>query len=387
MNTIVTKISNTNNDMLKMEKRVRDLEKLTSSLMTSLTNEIESRKQLEQGTLSSQSGHSAQINTLKDGIAQLGQVVSESLEDFKQKITQDTSDKTTKLYAFIEDKMKLFDYYDKKNAENDFRKNNFENETKSRLCSIENEVKESLKQFRDELNTNTARIDFIEKKCVDNYNIIKEDLSVLTKEMLNIKNQLISLNKFKDSTVDNFKNVHSDFLHQEETIGNFVSKVNFSLNEFDNKIQSYEASLKTQTETFNDVKEEIYGHIDILDSKLHSKLKEMNDLIFKQSTLQCKEIDNFENHVLTEQQKFTEYMEGSFDKQNENMKKLFDYTNQDLDIVKGKVETLEENMNSIKNRFFANLNEAEEFLTKKYEGLFRMISSQGLNTTNNSSKL
>ena len=168
MNTIVTKISNTNNDMLKMEKRVRDLEKLTSSLMTSLTNEIESRKQLEQGTLSSQSGHSAQINTLKDGIAQLGQVVSESLEDFKQKITQDTSDKTTKLYAFIEDKMKLFDYYDKKNAENDFTKNNFENETKSRLCSIENEVKESLKQFRDELNTNTARIHFIEKKCVDN---------------------------------------------------------------------------------------------------------------------------------------------------------------------------------------------------------------------------
>ena len=204
MNTIVTKISNTNNDMLKMEKRVRDLEKLTSSLMTSLTNEIESRKQLEQGTLSSQSGHSAQINTLKDGIAQLGQVVSESLEDFKQKITQDTSDKTTKLYAFIEDKMKLFDYYDKKNAENDFTKNNFENKTKSRLRSIENEVKESLKQFRDELNTNTARIDFIEKKCVDNYNIIKEDLSVLTKEMLNIKNQLISLNKFKDSTVDNF---------------------------------------------------------------------------------------------------------------------------------------------------------------------------------------
>ena len=44
-------------------------------------------------------------------------------------------------------------------------------------------------------------------------------------------------------------------------------------------------------------------------------------------------------------------------------------------------------MNSIKNQFFANLNEAEEFLTKKYEGLFRMISSQGLNTTNNSSKL
>lgn len=387
MNTIVTKISNTNNDMLKMEKRVRDLEKLTSSLMTSLNNEIESRKQLEQGTLSSQSGHSAQINTLKDGIDQLGQVVSDSLEDFKQKITQDTSDKTTKLYAFIEDKMKLFDYYDKKNAENDFTKNNFENETKSKLCSIENELKESLKQFKEELNTNTARIDFIEKKCIDNYNIIKEDLSVLTKEMLSIKNQLISLNKFKDSTVDNFKSVHSDFLHQEETIENFVSKVNFSLNEFDNKMQSYETSIKTQTETFNDVKEEIYGHIDILDSKLHSKLKEMNDLIYKQSTLQCKEIDNFENHILTEQQKFTEYMEGSFDKQNENMKKLFDYTNQDLDIVKGKVDNLEENLSNIKNQFFANLNEAEEFLTKKYEGLFRMISNQGLNTTANSSKL
>ena len=126
MNSIVSKISTTNNGMMKMEKRIKDLETLTNSIFSTLNSEIESRKQLEQGHISSQSGNIAQIKTLKEGIEQLGQVVSESLEDFKQKITQDTSNKTSKVYSFVEEKMKLFEYYDKKNAENDFTKQNFE---------------------------------------------------------------------------------------------------------------------------------------------------------------------------------------------------------------------------------------------------------------------
>lgn len=385
MNSIVSKISTTNNGMMKMEKRIKDLETLTNSIFSTLNSEIESRKQLEQGHISSQSGNVAQIKTLKEGIEQLGQVVSESLEDFKQKITQDTSNKTSKVYSFVEEKMKLFEYYDKKNAENDFTKQNFENETKSRLYSLENEVKNSLKQLRDELNTNTARIDFIEKKCVDNYNIIKEDLGLLSKEMLNLKNELIALNKFKDNTISNFKNVRTDIIQHEEMINNFASKVNFSLSEFENKIKSYEESIKAQNENFDGIKNEIFGHIDVIDSKLNTKLKEINDLLFKQSSMQCKELDNFENHILTEQDKFTKYIQNRYDEQNENMKKLFDYTNEDLKMVKNKTDALENAMSNIKNQFFSNLNEAEEFLTKKYEGLFRIINSSGMVTSTSNS--
>ena len=55
-------------------------------------------------------------------------------------------------------------------------------------------------------------------------------------------------------------------------------------------------------------------------------------------------------------------------------------------MVKNKTDVLENNMSNIKNQFFSNLSEAEEFLTKKYEGLFRIINSSGMMTsTSNSS--
>ena len=141
--------------------------------------------------------------------------------------------------------------------------------------------------------------------------------------MLNLKNELIALNKFKDNTISNFKNVRTDVIHQEEMINNFVSKVNFSLSELENKIKSYEENIKAQNDNFNNVRNEIFGHIDVIDSKLNSKLKEINDIIFKQSSMQCKELDNFENHILTEHDKFTKYIQNRYDEQNENMKKLF----------------------------------------------------------------
>ena len=74
-----------------------------------------------------------------------------------------------------------------------------------------------------------------------------------------------------------------------------------------------------------------------------SKMKELDGLIYKQSKLQCSEIDNFEKHMLNEQENFTRFIQGRFDEQNASMKQLIDYLGDDIRMIKNKVDMRQHN--------------------------------------------
>ena len=338
MNTIASKISTTSNELLKIEKRIKELESQSTQLAFQLQQEISSRQKLESSSLSHQSGFSSQIQTLKEGIEQLGQVVNDSIDDFKKSILHETSEKNAKIKAYVDDKTKLFNYYDKKVAENDFAKQNFENEIKNKLYAIESTVKTSVQQIKDEMALTTKRVERFEKVVNDNYSSLKSEMDSLSKEMSSIKNELICLGSFRNSTVENFKAVQSDLIHQDETMTNFINRVNCCLREFEAKTKDYENNFLNQNETLSNVKDEIYRHVEIIDTKLNSKIKEIDGLIYKQTTLQCSEIDNFEKHMLNEQDNFTRFIQSRFDEQNASMKQLIDYLGDDIRMIKNKVD-------------------------------------------------
>ena len=56
------------------------------------------------------------------------------------------------------------------------------------------------------------------------------------------------------------------------------------------------------------------------------------------------------------------------------MKKLFDYTNEDIDILKSKTENLENSLNKLRTDIFKGINETEEFLEKKYDSLLQVVN-------------
>ena len=62
------------------------------------------------------------------------------------------------------------------------------------------------------------------------------------------------------------------------------------------------------------------------------------------------------------------------DKQNENIKQLIKYTNDDIDILKEKNVSLEHSMNVLRADLLKNVNEFEGFLSKKYDSLYRIVN-------------
>ena len=386
MNSVIKKVTNQDSDIKKLEKRINDLENLTTNLSILLEEEKTKRKGFEENALTKQTGNYQQIENLKNAIDELSNLLNQSIEDIKLKTNNLLDDRCNKLQNMIDKKIKIFDIYDKKTAENEFNHKNFEDNINLKFFNLKSEVDSTFKNFREELNTSATRLDFFEKKLFDNFNTIKEEINNLNKDVLEIKNEITSLKLFKDNSNNNFRIIKSDMLNQEEIITNFTNKVTLMINEFDNKLNQFDIYFKKQNESLNSMKEDLISHITSSDNKLANKLNDLNDIIENYNNKQINEINNFEKHILDEEEKFNLFIQDKLSHENENNKKMLFYYGEEINNLKKKFEQLEKNQDNIKNQFFNNLNEAEEFLTKKYEGLFRMLSGKNLipNTNDNS---
>ena len=378
MNSVIKQVTNQTTDIKKLEKRINDLEDLSTTLSNQLNEEIVKRKNLEDNSITNQTGNQAQFETLKQAISQLSNLLNDSMEDIKLKTINIIDERSNKLQKMIDKKMQLFDIYDKKTAENEFNHKNFEDNINLKVFNLNNLFESTFKNFRQELNTNASRIDFFEKKFIENEKNMKDDILNLNKELLELKNEINSLKSFKENSNNNFRNIQSDILNQEEIITNFTNKVSVMISEYEGKLNQFDIYFKKQNESLNSMKEDLINHIKSSDNMISNKLSELNELIENYNNNQINEINNFEKHILDEEEKFNLFIQDKLNLESENCKKMLYFSREEIHNLKNKCEQLEKNQDNIKNQFFNNLNEAEEFLTKKYEGLFRMLSSQNL---------
>ena len=377
MNSIVKKVSTQNPDLKRMEKKINELENLTTSISMQLRDESTKRANFEENSLNNQTGNQNQIQTLKDAITQLGNLVNESIEEIKMKNKNDLNDQYKKLQNYIDNKIKFIDDLEKNNINDNINKKKFD-DVNLKIFNLNNEFQLNIKNIREELNGNISRIDFFEKKLIDNVNNIKEEIQILNKEIIDIKNEIRAFKSFKDNSNNNFRMIKGDILKQEELITTFTNKVSLMLNEFEEKISKYDNLIIEQSEKYNSIKDDIMSKFTIQDNKLSSKLLELNDIIQEYHTSQCNEINNFEEHILKEEEKFNKFIQDKLILESENLKKMFSYYDDDYNNLKVKMENLEQNHDVMKNKFFNNLCEVEEFFRNKYDSLFSMINTQNI---------
>ena len=377
MNSIVKKVSTQNPDLKRMEKKINELENLTTSISMQLRDESTKRANFEENSLNNQTGNQNQIQTLKDAITQLGNLVNESIEEIKMKNKNYLNDQYKKLQNYIDNKIKFIDDLEKNNINDNINKKKFD-DVNLKIFNLNNEFQLNIKNIREELNGNISRIDFFEKKLIDNVNNIKEEIQILNKEIIDIKNEIRAFKSFKDNSNNNFRMIKGDILKQEELITTFTNKVSLMLNEFEEKISKYDNLIIEQSEKYNSIKDDIMSKFTIQDNKLSSKLLELNDIIQEYHTSQCNEINNFEEHILKEEEKFNKFIQDKLILESENLKKMFSYYDDDYNNLKVKMENLEQNHDVMKNKFFNNLCEVEEFFRNKYDSLFSMINTQNI---------
>ncbi len=377
MNSIVKKVSTQNPDLKRMEKKINELENLTTSMSMQLRDESTKRANFEENSISNQTGNQNQIQTLKDAITQLGNLVNESIEEIKMKNKNDLNDQYQKLQNYIDNKIKYVnnDNLDVNYNDNNILQKNYE-ELNLKIFNLNNDFKNSFKNYKDELNSNITKIDYFEKKLTDNVNNIKEEIKIINKEILDIKNEIRGFKSFKENSNNNFRMIKGDILKQEEIITNFTNKITLMINEYEEKLRKFENDIIEQNKKYTSIKEDLISHITVQDNKITNKLIELNDIIQEFNVNQCNEINNFEKHILNEEDKFNQFIQDKINHENETFKKLFSYNDDKINEIKSKCDHLENNCDILKNQVLNNLSEIEEFFTKKYDSLFKIISTQ-----------
>ena len=122
MNSIVKKVSTQNSDLKRMEKKLNELENLTTSISMQLRDESTKRANFEENSISNQTGNQNQIQTLKDAITQLGNLVNDSIEELKMKSKNDFNEQYLKLQSYIDNKIKFINDLEKNNLNDNINK-------------------------------------------------------------------------------------------------------------------------------------------------------------------------------------------------------------------------------------------------------------------------
>ena len=380
MSKLSQQIPYNNITLSNLEKRISELENgfyyfnKKMQMQDESNNHFDFAKSQQIGN----SDNSFQIQNLNEKIDLIAKSTNDILAQFKQNITKDFSERASELKNLIEEKTMRIDTYDKKTQDNQFLHKSFENNLQSKLSTIETEIISSIKSITEDLNTNSAKIDFIEKKQIEYNNLIKEQISSINKKIINFQNEFNILNQFKDNSNENFAGMASDIMQQQEIINNFTSKILEKMNNFELNTEKNSKTIDDEIKNLIKWKDDIYKNIEMINDKTISEINKFCDDVNKDLKNNQNEINLMEKHITDEQKNFAKFLQEKNDDFERNINKNVGYASEDIKLLQKDMNNLQKNLEDFKDKTFEVVNDVEKYQNKKYDDLFRIMITNNL---------
>ena len=374
MNILNKKLSTANSLISKLEQRISSLESKYDSITKKFQEESNNRLELSKSSQKNNSNNSLQIKEMKEKIDSLSKSTNDALSQMKIDLTKQLDERTSLFQNIIQEKASLFDTLDKKaqNTEN----------IQSKLNLVENDILSMIKKISDDLDQNTIKIEFLEKRQNENFNATKEQISDINKKIMQFQNEFNINNKFKENTNNNFTAMANDIFQQQEIIQDFISKITEKINNFELNYEKNFLNLNEEISNVNKLKEEIYNNIEMINTKTINELNKFIEDTNNEIKNNKNEILFIEKHVTEEQSNFGNFIQEKITNYENSINKNLEYCDEDIKIVKKDVDLLKANFNDFKEKTFEAVNDIEKYQNKKYDDLFRILSGNNLIKSN-----
>ena len=374
MNILNKKLSTANSLISKLEQRISSLESKYDSITKKFQEESNNRLELSKSSQKNNSNNSLQIKEMKEKLDSLSKSTNEALSQMKIDLTKQLDERTSLFQNIIQEKASLFDTLDKKaqNTEN----------IQSKLNLVENDILSMIKKISDDLDKNTIKIEFLEKRQNENFNATKEQISDINKKIMQFQNEFNINNKFKENANNNFTAMANDIFQQQEIIQGFISKITEKINNFELNYEKNFLNLNEEISNINKLKEEIYNNIEMINTKTINELNKFIEDTNNEIKNNKNEILFIEKHVTEEQSNFGNFIQEKITNYENSINKNLEYCDEDIKIVKKDVDLLKINLNDFKEKTFEAVNDIEKYQNKKYDDLFRILSGNNLIKSN-----
>ena len=377
MNILSKKLSSANALISKLDQRISSLESKYDMITKKIQEESNNRLELAKSSQKNYSNNSIQnkeIKEIKEKMEFLSKTTNEALSQIKKDITKDLGERTTQFQKIIQEKSNLFDTLDKKtkNAEN----------MQSKLNLVENDILSIIKKISDELDQNSVKINFLEKRQNENFNSTKEQIMDINKKIMQFQNEYNSINKFKENTNENFTAMANDIIHQQELIKEFVSKISERIGNFELDYEKNYSKLNEEINNLIQFKEEIYNNIEMVNAKTINEINKFIEDISNEIKNNKNEILLIEKHVTEEQNNFGNFIQEKIGNYETSINKNLEYCDEDIKTIKKDIDSLKANLDDFKEKTFEAVNDIEKYQKKKYDDLFRILSGNNLIKSN-----
>lgn len=368
-------ISDINLDLMKINKKLQKHSDYQEHIQSILEEEIKLRLDVEKKTFLMNENLNSEITKMKFNISNFTQTINETLKEILKKLNDENQNVKSNLNEKNEEINKKMDEYELKIKKNQEEKSLKLMELEERIKLIE---ENNLNQFQNLQKNNMANMQELNniKNLVKNNNIlINDEINIIKKDITYIKNEIQALKGSKVNMDSDLNKLLKQIEYLNQKFEKTINDLNNTKIEIQTKINNYESANRLFQQNFSDIKENLLSHLDEMNNINKEDIIKIKDETFDQIKKIKNDMNQFNLNIIKENQKFIDYSQNQLQEHDDNLKKLFELTTDDIEVLKKKSDTLESLLKNTRNEMINNINSVEGFLTNRYDSIFKSFSS------------
>lgn len=370
-------ISDVNLDIIRINKKIDKQTDYQMHIQSLMEEEIKLRQEIEKKTFLINENLTAEVNKIKQNLTLFSNDIQENFKNNLQKVIDDNQMIKLKI-SEISDSIigKIMNEFEKKkniNKDEQFLKIQ---EIDEKVKLLEETTFAKYQNLQKNYMNNTQELTNI-KNLINNNNILfNDEINLIKNDISYLKNEIQLLKNTKINMCGDMGKILKEIEFVNQRFEKTLKDMNNNKIEIQTKLNNFESTNRLFEENFSNLKEEFLQHLDLINNKKQDDINEIKEQIFGQIKQMKIDMDKFNLNIIQENQKFIDYSQGQLQDHDSNMKKLFQFTTDDIEVLKKKSDTLESLLKNTRNEMINNINSIEGFLTKRYDSIFRSISSE-----------
>ena len=226
----------------------------------------------------------------------------------------------------------------------------------------------------EEINTGLTKINHMEKRFelfLENYN---KDMGVVKNALKQNKNNIENLGTGYKVLMEKYDNLYKNFNDTNININKFNYQTTILLKETQKKMDEYTDYFNNTKIELNKFENDLNNEYSLLKEVISEKIDEFDKNIKEFKNKLNIENDEFKKSIEDKQEKFINYIQSENNSYMHDAKKVQNSIEEQCSFIKKENIELNKNINEMKNSFFHNLNEIEQYFNRKYQSLFKAIN-------------
>ena len=228
----------------------------------------------------------------------------------------------------------------------------------------------------EEISMGLTKVNHLEKKFeifLDNFN---KDINIIKNNIKQNMDNIDNINSGNNILNEKFDNLYKNFNDTNININKYNYQTTLALNETQKKLDEYTDYFNNAKADIDKKEKDLNEDYIILKQILNDKLNEYEKELFDMKNNIDSENNEYRLKLEEKQENFLSLIQKEKDQYLHEVKNIQNNIVEQCEIIQNENKKINNNINDMKNSFFHNLNEIEQYFNRKYQTVYKAINLQ-----------